>query len=369
VNVGTRALVVTPDFPPVPGGIQLLMHRLVANLDSVEVKVISLGAPGAHRFDAGSSLDVIRVARKGGGLNKLAVARLNATVLRHGLRFRPDVIVSWHAVLSPACASLRLMRKIPVIQYLHGDEARHRPKLVGFAVRNADAVIAVSRHSSELAKAAGVDPRRIHVVHPGVDMPARRSNGRAGRPTVLTVSRMHDSYKGHDMLVRALPEIRERVPAVQWVVIGDGPLRPMIEAMAAEHGLAESVRFLGRVSDEERDQWLDRSHVFALPSRLPPEGTGGEGFGIVYLEAGAHGMPVVGAAEGGALDAVVDGETGLLVDPRDHRELADSIAGLLLDSERAAALGEAGRQRASDFTWERHARAVATLANGLNGRA
>jgi phosphatidylinositol alpha-1,6-mannosyltransferase len=236
-------------------------------------------------------------------------------------------------------------------------------------VRHADAVIAVSRHAANLGLAAGCDPARLHVVHPGVDPPIRRSNsnGRAERPTVLTVARMHDSYKGHDLMIRALPLVIDRVPDVEWIVIGDGPLRPQLEAMAAGEGIADSVRFLGRVPDEERDAWLERAHVFALPSRLPEEGVGGEGFGIVYLEAAAHGLPVVGVAEGGALDAIVEGETGRLVDPTDHVALAESLTELLLDPHQAEQLGSAGAERARHFSWERHARTVEDLVHELNG--
>ena len=88
-----------------------------------------------------------------------------------------------------------------------------------------------------------------------------------------------------------------------------------------------------------------------MPSRLPAGGSGGEGFGIVYLEAGAHGLPVVAGNVGGALDAVADGETGLLVDPTDHVAVADAIADLLADPVRAAGLGRAGVEHARGFGW------------------
>lgn len=360
-----RALVLTPDFPPVHGGIQLLVHRMVSNLSELQPRIVGLGGAGAAGFDAESPLDVVRVARKESRMYRLAVARLNAVGIAQGLRFRPDLVVSGHAVTAPASAALQRSRGIPVIQYLHADESRHRPGLVRFAVRRADAVVAVSRHAADLALDAGCDPQRLHIVHPGVDLPASPTNGRATRPTVLTVSGMYAPYKGHDTMIRALPLIRERVPEVQWVVIGDGVMRERIEAMVASADLDDSVQFLGKVSNDERDQWFASAHVFALPSRLPDEGVGGEGFGIVYLEAAAHRLPTVGVREGGALDAVVDGETGRLVGPTDHVELADAIAGLLLDPNEAARLGEVGARRARTFTWERHARAVERIAHEL----
>ena len=136
-----------------------------------------------------------------------------------------------------------------------------------------------------------------------------------------------------------------------WVVLGDGTLRPGIEALARSYGVASSICFEGTVSDEQRNAWLRRTHVLAMPSRLTAGGFAGEGFGIAYLEAGAYGKPVVAGNVGGALDAVLDGQTGLLVDPLDEVAVAEAIATLLLDPELARRLGTAGRRRAQEFAW------------------
>jgi phosphatidylinositol alpha-1,6-mannosyltransferase len=173
----------------------------------------------------------------------------------------------------------------------------------------------------------------------------------------VCVARLEQRYKGHDVLIRALPLVRARIPSVRLQVVGDGVLRPVYEGFAASLGLDGSVEFLGPVDDATRDELLARAHVFAMPSRLPFDG-GGEGFGIVYLEAGAHGLPVVAGRAAGALDAVVDGETGLLVDPADHVALAAAIVELLSDRAKASALGERGRARAASFSWPAVARRV-----------
>jgi phosphatidylinositol alpha-1,6-mannosyltransferase len=170
------------------------------------------------------------------------------------------------------------------------------------------------------------------------------------------------------MIIRALPAIRARVPDVRWVVVGGGRLQTELEELATSLGVRDAIRFEGRISDSERDRWLESAHVFAMPSRVPPDGVGGEGFGIAYLEAGIHGLPVVAGAQGGALDAVVHGETGLLVDPNDIASLADAIAGLLLDPERSARLGEQGAKHARQFTWEGHASAVEDLTREVTRR-
>jgi len=153
------------------------------------------------------------------------------------------------------------------------------------------------------------------------------------------------------VLVRALALVRAKVPDVQWVVLGDGSLRGEIEALARSYGVADSIRFLGAVSDEQRNAWLRRTQLLAMPSRLPAGGFAGEGFGIVYLEAGAYGKPVVAGNVGGALDVVLDGVTGLLVDPLDQLAVAEAIIRLLLDPELARRLGAAGRLRAQEHAW------------------
>jgi phosphatidylinositol alpha-1,6-mannosyltransferase len=148
------------------------------------------------------------------------------------------------------------------------------------------------------------------------------------------------------------------VPDVRWAVIGDGPLRAELEATVSLWGLADTVVFAGSVSDEERDRWLERSHAFAMLSRVPPGAISGEGFGIVYLEAGRAGLPVVAGNEGGAVDAVIDQRTGLLVDPEDHVAAAGALTDLLMDPARAAELGEAGREHAAAMSWDRMAEQV-----------
>ena len=166
-------------------------------------------------------------------------------------------------------------------------------------------------------------------------------------------------------MMRAMPLIRERSPDARWVVVGEGSLRSELEALARAEGVADWVTFTGSVADEARDAWLDKSDVFVMPSRLVPGSLGGEGFGIVYLEAGAHGLPCVAANVGGSTDAVLDGETGLLVDPTSHTAVADAIVTLLLDHELRSRLGEAGRAYAKRLSWGRMAEEVDALIEGI----
>jgi phosphatidylinositol alpha-1,6-mannosyltransferase len=352
--------VLTPDFPPSRGGIQLLVHRLVAGMSAFETRVVTLGSEGARQFDATSGLRVRRVSAHG----RLGAARnvpLNAVGVLEAIGFRPELTLSAHIVTSPAAALVRRALGARTVQYFYAKEIADKPRLAAFAAAQADAAISISAYTRELLAAAGARTGSLHMIPPGVDLPSDPTPQPAPRPTIVTIARLADRYKGHDVLVAALGRVRERVPDVEWVVIGDGPLRPELEALAASQGVADSVRFLGAVSDEERDSWLRRASLLAMPSRLPGAGQAGEGFGIVYLEAGAYGKPVVAGNVAGALDAVLDGESGLLVDPTDPAAVADAIARLLGDEQLAARLGAAGASRARGLAWPAIAERVQAL--------
>jgi phosphatidylinositol alpha-1,6-mannosyltransferase len=355
-----RLLIVTPDFPPAPGGIQVVAHRLAAGMRTLQTHVVAPDSPGAREFDATSGLQVRRVrggARLRGGDNAL----LNAAALAHALGFRPHVTLSAHIVTSPAAAAIRRAAGARTVQYFHAEEIGAKPRLAAFAVRQADASIAVSAYTAGLIAATGAPSERVTVIANGTDIPSDPAPLECDRPTILTIARIEERYKGHDTMVRALSLVLAKVPEAQWVVIGDGSLRPGLEELARSHGVAGSIRFLGAVSDEQRDSWLARATLLAMPSRLPAGGFAGEGFGIVYLEAAAYGKPVVAGGVGGALDAVLDGETGLLVDPLDPLAVAEAIVRLLDDDELARRLGAAGQARAQQFAWPRVAERVERL--------
>ncbi len=355
-----RLLILTPDFPPSPGGIQVVAQRLAGGLERFATEVVAPHSPGAARFDATSGLSVHRVRggeRVRGGANAL----LNASALAHALRMRPDLTLSMHIVASPAAAAIRRTLGARTVQYFHAEEIGAKPRLAAFAARHADASIAVSDYTAGLVAATGAPTQRLSVVANGTDIPADVAPPQAERPTIVTIARVEERYKGHDVMVRALALVLAGVPDAQWVVIGDGSLRPGLQELARSYGVADSIRFLGAVSDEQRDRWLERAHVLAMPSRLPAGDFAGEGFGIVYMEAAAHGRPVVAGDVGGAVDAVIDGETGLLVDPSDPLAVAGAISRLLRDEQLARRLGEAGRARAQRFAWPRVVERVQTL--------
>jgi glycosyltransferase involved in cell wall biosynthesis len=176
----------------------------------------------------------------------------------------------------------------------------------------------------------------------------------AAPPTLLSVGAVK-RRKGYDLALRAFRLVQERHPAARYWIVGalEQPAhhRSLLDLAAAE-GL-RNVEFLGQVSDERLDRCYREASVFLLAPRAV--GLHFEGFGLVFLEAGAHGLPVAATRTGGVPDAVRHGETGLLAEPEDVAGLADAVLRLLDDPALAARLGRAGRDRAETLTWERYA--------------
>jgi len=353
-------LVVTPDFPPRPGGIQTLLARLVTGFPSYRALVLAPSEPEAGPFDQRFPVPVLRVSpdpASGRGAKAAYLANLLIRALAVARRERPRVVLAGHVLAGPVGWTIRRLLGVPYVVYIHADEMARPRRLLRRPLRDADRVIAVSAYSRDLAVRAGARPERVVVIANGADLPSpAAASGPAEhgppQPTILTVSRMDQLYKGHDVLLRSLPLVAARVPTVRLVFLGDGAFREFYQRLASSLGITDHVLFLGRVPDPVRDAWLSSCDVFAMPGRVGPVDGAGEGFGIVYLEAGAWGKPVLAGRAGGAVDAVVDGRTGLLVEPESIHAVADGLIRLLTDRMLTARLGMAARQRvATELSW------------------
>lgn len=357
-----RLLVATIDFPPARGGVQNLLERLLARLSSQhELVVVTPRASAADRdWDAGRPYRVVRAPAA--GASRLDLAVLSGRALVEALTFRPAVILCGHVLLGPVCRLIaRLLRRPYVVMaYAYEIRAPRMARISRLALGGAARVVTISDFSRRAVEAHGVAPERVAVIQPGAAVGLRAPAGHAPLPDageiVLSVGRLVDAYKGHDMVIRALPLILARFPATRYVIVGDGPLAGYLRRIAESVGVAGSVVFAGAASDAELDGWYRRCDVFVLASRESAVSGGAEGFGIVLVEAGLRGKPVVAGRSGGIPDAVVHEETGLLVNPVDVAEIADAIVRLLADRAYAARLGEQGRRRATgELSWDRYA--------------
>lgn len=364
-------------FPPQVGGISRFMGSVAETLGPD--RVCCLTAVPANGRPLGDRRQP-RVYRRPALFAKARYIRAMTwamTIAQIMGRERPRVVQL--ATVSDCYLGLRLHRwlKLPYVIYAYGNEVlcamRSNCPRLRLALHQADRVLACSHFTAELVQNAGVSPDRIEIVHPGcevdqfrplpprMDLRKKLLGAQYRNRVILTVGNLV-TRKGHDMVIRALPLLRARVPDVTYLIVGDGPHREELETLAVTVGVRDRVIFAGRAAAEDLPDLYALSDVFVMPSRDQLETDDVEGFGIVFLEASACGKPVVGGRSGGVSDAIVDGVTGFLVDPRDPEAIADMLARLLLDSDLAIRLGQHGRSRVvRDFDW----RCVADRVQGI----
>lgn len=373
-----RTLVVTNDFPPRPGGIQAFVHQLAVRQPAGSIVVYASSYEGAAAFDAAQPFPVVR--HPAGLLlpSPDTLRRVSAVVRAEHC----DTV--WFGAAAPLGLLTRGLRAAGVqrvVASTHGHEAGWAVlpgarTLMHRIARDVDLLTYLGEYTGRLlARRLGrcAQLRRIppgveaETFHPGADGPSVRARlGLAGRPTVVCVSRLVPR-KGQDVLIRALPAIRRRVPDAALLIVGGGPDMPRLQRLAAQAGVADDVVFTGSVPWEDLPAHYAAGHVFAMPCRRRLAGLDVEGLGIVYLEASATGLPVVAGEAGGAPDAVLHGQTGYLVDGRSVAAVADPLVELLADPARAREMGQQGRAWVeTEWRWEAQA---ARLRQSLLGPA
>jgi phosphatidylinositol alpha-1,6-mannosyltransferase len=230
-------------------------------------------------------------------------------------------------------------------------------------------VIANSENTRRMLEGVGVPRTRIAVIYPGVDAARFRDGDRAAMRDalgwrdefiLLSVGRLQ-SRKGHDLVIRAMPELVRARPELRYLIVGDGGERQRLEALARDLGVADAVRFAGKAADEALPHYYAAADLFVHPNRIDDDGDV-EGFGMVFLEAAAAGLPVIGGNSGGVPEAVEDRVTGTLVGGRDVDEFVAAVLRLADAPALRAEMGRAGRQRVeTQFSWEASVRALRTL--------
>lgn len=293
-------------------------------------------------------------------------------------RSRPDVVLAIHVGLLPAALPAALLARAPLALMAMGHEVWARmPAREQALVQQCSRVLAISSFTGMwLARRAGLPSTRISVVPIPIEAAiARRALERPSphrrAASFLTVSRLARAhrYKGHFEIAESLPAVLAREPRTRWLVVGEGDDLPALRARCERIGVAGAVDFLGAVEDDLLTELYADASALVLPSvtdvtATPPSG---EGFGLVYAEAGAFAVPSVASrAAGGSSDLVVDRQTGLTVAPGDRRALADAMLSLVADPGLRDRLGCAARSR----VLERHlidrfgARLTAALTPG-----
>jgi phosphatidyl-myo-inositol dimannoside synthase len=376
----SRVLLVTNDFPPRRGGIQSYLADLVTRLAANGEHTLTVYAPqwkGADAFDAQAGY---RVVRHPGTLMLPVPAvdtRMRRLIGEHGI----DTV--WFGAAAPLGLLAQRARHAGAARVLastHGHEvgwsmlpgARSVLRRIG---DDSDVVTFVSRYTrGRFASAFGPQAALEHLP-PGVDTdrfrpdPASRAELRARyrlgeRPTVLCLSRLVPR-KGQDMLIQALPAIRRRVDGAALVIAGGGPYLEALQRLAERFDVADHVTFTGGVASGDLPAYHAMADVFAMPCRTRGAGLDVEGLGIVFLEASATGVPVIAGSSGGAPETVQHNKTGFVVDGRSVNQIADAVAELLADPDRAAAMGAAGRDWVTEqWRWDDLAARLSGLIRG-----
>ena len=374
-----RTLIVTNDFPPRRGGIQSFVHELALRLDPDRLTVYAPKWDGDAAFDAAAPFEVVRHPTSlmigGPGVRRRAAELARSR--------KAEVVI--YGASAPLGLITPVLRKAGVrraIAITHGHEAgwaalpvaRQLLRRIG----NETDVMTYLGEYFRVRVAGALSPQaaaRMARLHPGVDagtfrpdQAARRvirdRHGLGDRPVVVCVSRLV-ARKGQDTLLRAWPAVIEKVPDAVLLIAGRGPYAKTLRQLAEQAGVAGSVIFTGPVPQDELAAHYAAGDVFSMPCRTRRGGLDVEGLGIVYLEASATGLPVVGGDSGGAPDAILEGETGYVVGGRDVKALSERLTALLQDPAGAKAMGEKGRAWVErDWNWDLIASRLRTLIDG-----
>ena len=358
-----RILLTTNDFLPKVGGIQTYCYELAKNLSSLDEKVIVL-APSAKRdleFDKRQNFKTVRIK------NKLNLYSTFFSVLRREKIER--ILVGHRANYARLASWTNILLKIPYDIIAYGGEVllSGRKKSIRKNFERAEKVVTISNFTKERLIEIGIPERKIVVIHPGVDpikfnlaidpSPIRKRYHLEGKKVILTVSRLV-KHKGHENILKALPQALKRVPNLVYIVIGRGEEEGVLRETVKDLKLEERVVFAGEVV-EELPLYYAACDLFIMPSYEIKERGDVEGFGIAYLEANACGKPVIGGRSGGVPDAIIDGETGLLVDPLNINQIADVLIKLLTNPEYSQKLGKKGRERVEkELNWQKVAEKI-----------
>ncbi|MBD1873986.1 glycosyltransferase [Nodosilinea sp. FACHB-131] len=258
-------------------------------------------------------------------------------VLVTSFQQRPNLVLCGHLNFTPVAYLLRFWLGTPYWILVYGVDAWDiKHPLRRRALQTAEKIISISDYTrNRLIKEESLQPDRISLlpvtfdierfqIKPKPSYLLNRHKLKESQPIVLTVARLADDeqYKGYDQVIRAICFVRQKVPDVHYVLVGKGSDRPRIEQLIESLGLKDCVTLAGFVSDEEICDYYNLCDVFIMPSK-------GEGFGIVYLEALACGKPTVGGNQDGAIDALCNGELGILVDPDNTEEIATTLVEIL----------------------------------------
>ena len=353
-------LIVTRNFPPDVGGMQILMAGLSENLlNHGPVKVFTYEYPNSNVYDKKSPIDIERVK----GI-KLFRKYRKANLVNDFINRNPNI----RAIITDHWKSLELvkteyLRKTKSLCLLHSKEINHEidsllNKRLIKSTNKADYIIANSNFTKNLAIKVGIDPSKIHIIFPGIEKPKLIENVTKIKaekifedsfPKIITVSRL-DKRKGHDKVLMLIKNLKPKFPKIKYISIGFGNEENSLLKLTKELNMEKEVIFLKDIDYNLKIALIAESNLFLMPSRIEKKSV--EGFGISFIEAASYGVGSIGGKDGGASDAIAHNKTGLICDGNDLNSIYDSVVNFFKD-ENFVKYGKNAQKFSEKFHWDK----------------
>jgi phosphatidyl-myo-inositol dimannoside synthase len=363
-------LIVTRNFPPDVGGIQVLMGGLSESLlNHGPVKVYADEYPDSNIYDDKSPLNIERVK----GI-KLFRKYRKANLVNNFINSSSNI----RALFTDHWKSLELikednLKKTKSFCLLHSKEINHEKnsslnKRLINSTNKADFIIANSNFTKELAIKVGIDPLKIHVIFPGIKKPKNiehLSSIKAEKlfgesfPRIITVARL-DKRKGHDKILMLIKNLKPKYPKIKYISVGTGSEEKNLTKLLNELSLKEEVIFLKNIDLDTKLSLISKAHLFLMPSRIEKKSV--EGFGISFIEAASYGVASIGGKDGGAPDAIKHNKTGLICDGNDLNSIYDSVINCFQD-KKFIKFGKDAKIFSENFHWNKIIKSYLKLIN------
>ena len=367
--VSNPVLFVTNDFGPRAGGIETFIIGLIQRRPFGQTIVYTSFQENSAQFDADWLANYgVRVIRD---RSKILLPTPRVALHLRGIIKKEGITTAAFGAAAPLgllSASMKRAGVLRTVALTHGHEvwwAKVFP--FNLLLRRIGSTVDVLTYLGEftrkaISKALSARAQSAMVkIAPGIDIEhfistdassLRESLGLADKKVIVSVGRLVHR-KGQDHLIEAMPQILENVPRAHLLLVGEGPYREHLQNLVHQLKLESSVTFIGRIQYQDLPMYICVGDIFAMPSRSRLMGLEVEGLGIVYLEASSCGLPVLAGDSGGAPDAVIQNETGLVVSGTDNKEIASAAVALLTNLEASQKMGTVGRQWIVDnWRWE-----------------
>ena len=351
-------LVVTRNFPPDVGGIQVLMGGLSESLlNHGPVKVFADEHENSIDYDSKSSINIERI--KGIKLfRKYRKANLVNNFISENSNIRAIFADHWKSL---EMIKTEHLNKTKTFCLLHSKEINHKK---GSSLNNrlikstnkADFIIANSNFTKELAIKVGINPDKIHIIFPGINKPKVVENifkikaeklFEQSFPKIITVARL-DKRKGHDKILMLIKNLKPKFPKIKYVSIGTGEEEDNLMKLSKQLSLENDVVFLKNIDFDLKIALLAEANLFLMPNRIEKKSV--EGFGISFMEAASYGVASIGGKDGGASDAIAHNKTGLICDGQDLNSIYDSVTDLF-ENEKFIKYGKEAKKFSESFHW------------------